>query len=307
MAAPPATSVAAMLVHLAVNPTANRGRGAAAGRELAEEIRARGQEVRVLASADAVGLRTLVGQAVAGGAERVVVAGGDGLVHHLLPVLAGSTTVLGVVGVGSGNDFARGLGLPHDTARALDVALGPWRSLDAMRAGDRWVASVATAGFSGAVNARANHLRWPRGAQRYTVATLVELPRLRPFPLVLRADGEVLEQGCTLVAVANTPHFGGGMAICPQARPDDGVLEVTVVEPVSPITLARFFPLVFAGRHLDHPAVRTARGRVVELEAHGVELWGDGEPVGPLPVRLECVPGAVRVAAPDPRPDGAVT
>ena len=289
-----------MLVHLAVNPTANRGRAAAAADELVEQIRARRHDVELLASVDAAGLRGLVSDAVAAGAERVVVAGGDGLVHHLLPLLVGTRTVLGVIGLGSGNDFARGLGLPSDRRAALDVALGPARPLDAIRLGDRWVGSVATAGFSGAVNARANTLRWPRGGQRYTVSTLIELPRLRSFPLVVRVDGEELDTACSLVAVANTPHFGGGMAICPSARPDDGILEVTVVRDVSPATLARFLPLVFAGRHLTHPAVSTLRGRVIELAAPGMELWGDGELVGPLPSTLECVPGAVLVAAPAP-------
>jgi diacylglycerol kinase (ATP) len=285
-----------MLVHLAVNPTADRGRAADAAREVEALVRARGHDVERVEGSDAAALVTVVRQRVAAGAERVVVAGGDGLVHHLLPAVVGTPTVLGLVPVGSGNDFARALALPADRAAAVQRALGPWRPVDAVRIGGRWAASVATAGFSGAVTARANRLRRPRGPLRYTAATLLELPRLRPFDLEVRADDERVRTSCSLVAVANTSHFGGGMAICPAARCDDGVLEVTLVRGVSPATLARFFPRVFAGRHLSHPAVLTLRGRVVELRADGVQLWADGEPAGSLPATLECVPGALRLA-----------
>lgn len=284
-------------VVLAVNPCADRGRAAAAGAPVEHRIRSLGHDVTQLAATDAAALAEQVRHAISSGeVERLVVAGGDGLVHHLLPVIAGTDTVLGVVPLGSGNDFARGTGLPTEREAAIDAALGPWQRLDAIRIGQRWAATVATAGFSGRVNARANTLRWPRGQPRYTVATLIELTRLRPFLLELSVDGETIASSCSLVAVANTPHFGGGMAICPDARPDDGVLEVTLVEAVAPVTLGRFFPRVFAGTHLSHPAVRTYRGRVVELGAMGVDLWADGECVGPLPLRLECVPGALRVA-----------
>lgn len=284
-------------VVLAVNPCADRGRAAAAAAPVEHRIRRLGHDVTPIAATDAAALARQVAELVAArDVERLVVAGGDGLIHHLLPVIAGTDTVLGVVPLGSGNDFARGTGLPTERDAAIAVALGPWRSLDAVRIGERWAATVATAGFSGRVNARANTLRWPRGQPRYTVATLIELTRLRPFALEVTVDGETVTSSCSLIAVANTPHFGGGMAICPGANPDDGLLEVTLVEAVPPLTLGRFFPRVFAGTHLSHPAVRTFRGRVVELGATGVDLWADGERVGPLPRRLECVPGALRVA-----------
>jgi diacylglycerol kinase (ATP) len=285
-----------MLVHLVVNPAADRGRAAAVADEVEAAARRDGHEIDRIEAADAASLSARVGERLDGGAERLVVVGGDGLIHHLLPRVAGTGTVLGIVPAGTGNDFARGLGLIAKRQQAIAAALGPWRELDAVRIGDAWAASVATAGFSGAVTARANGLRWPRGQQRYTVATLLELPRLRPFPLTIGVDGETVELSCSLVAVANTPHFGGGMAICPEARPDDGLLDVTLVEGVSAATLGRFFPRVFAGRHLTHPAVHTFRGRAVTLEGPGIDLWADGERVGPLPLRLEAVPGALRIA-----------
>jgi diacylglycerol kinase (ATP) len=284
-------------VILAVNPTADRGRAAGAGAGLASRLADAGHEVEVARAADADSLRDLVARHLLDTPDRLVIAGGDGLVHALLPAVAGTEVPIGIVPLGTGNDVARAFSLPTEPGPALQTALGPWRTVDAIKVGDGWAASVATAGFSGTVNARANRMGWPRGQGRYTVATLIELPRLRPFPLSLVVDGVRTDLSCSLVAVGNTSLFGGGMAICPEARPDDGLLDVTVVQAVSPLTLARVFPRVFAGRHLQHPAVRTFRGQSVELLAEGVDLWADGEPAGPLPARLECVPAALRIAA----------
>lgn len=285
-----------MHVLLAVNPTADHGRAGPAAEAIEEQVRRAGHHVVRLDADDVDMLAELVVRQLRDRPDRLLIAGGDGLVHHLLPCVARSPVVLGLVPLGSANDFAGALGLPTDRAAAVDAALGPWALVDAIRIGDRWAASVATAGFSGQVTDRANRLRWPRGRPRYTVATVLELLRLRPFPLVVRVDGQVVEGPCSLVAVANTPRFGGGMAIAPAAEPTDGLLDVLVVRGVGPVTLGLVFPRVFTGRHVHHPAVRTLRGRVVELEATGVDLWADGERVGPLPARLECVPGALRVA-----------
>ncbi len=214
----------------------------------------------------------------AGERPRLLIAGGDGLIHHALPAVAGTGIDVGIVGVGSGNDFARGLGLPSKVGPAVEAALGPTRPLDLIATDDgAYAASVVTAGFSGTVNARANALRFPPGQQRYTVATLLELPRLRPVDLELVVDGTPHHLPASLVAVANTPYFGGGMAICPDADPDDGLLDVTVIGATSALTLGRMLPTVFSGRHVRHPAVTVHRGAKVSVE-FDAPWWADGEP-----------------------------
>lgn len=240
--------------------------------------------------------------------RRLLIAGGDGLIHHALPALARTAVEVGIVGVGTGNDFARALGLPSKVAAAVDAALGPATPVDLVAAhadpadpgpatprpggggtsghaaeaptsAPSYAASVVTGGFSGTVNARANGMRFPPGQQRYTVATLLELPRLRAVDLHLTVDGEEHELSSVLFAVANTRYFGGGMAVCPDADPTDGLLDVTVVGPVRPFTLARVLPMVFRGRHVTHPEVTTYRGAEVRI-ATDSDLWADGEPFG---------------------------
>ena len=159
----------------------------------------------------------------------------------------------------------------------------------------------STAGFSGDVNDRANRLRVPKGPSRYTVATVLEIPTLRVRPVRITVDGEIHEFDAALLAIANTGWFGGGMHIAPDAVPDDGLLDLTVVADVGRVELLRFFRLVFGGRHLTHPKVHALRGRRIVLEAlsperEALDLWGDGEPIGTTPSTLEVAPGALRIA-----------
>ncbi len=287
-----------------VNRSARAGRAARSVDAVLAGLGQSGHEVRVLAATSRDEARSEVARVVAGGAHRLVVAGGDGLVHDALQAVAGTRTVLGVVPVGSGNDFARALGLEGlDTAAACRAALGPPRALDALHSGAGWVASIATIGFSAGVTARAERLRFPRGGSRYTLATLLELPGLRPVPLRIVVDDEAHEVDAVLVAVANTAYFGGGMAICPDAVATDGRLDVGVVGPIGRVRLLRFFPQVFDGHHRDHPAFTAWQGGSVRIEpvdadAEPLDVWADGERMGTTPFELRAVRAAVLVAAP---------
>lgn len=295
-------TVAAVLV----NPAADHGR---AGR-LAEPVRvalaARGIDAPILSGHTAAESVALARDAVAGGVEVLVVVGGDGLVHCAVQALAGTPAALAVVPAGTGNDFADVLGVPSDPASAAAVVANRrTRLVDAGRVdageaepGGRWWAGVLCAGFDSAVNERANRMRWPSGPRRYDVAVFAELYRLRPRPAVLTLDGERLVAEITLVAVGNGPQYGGGFRICPDARLDDGLLDVCVVGPVSRTELVRLKPKVRVGGHVGHRAVRIIRAREVRLEAPDLIAYADGERVGPLPVGLACVPGALRVCVP---------
>lgn len=283
-------------VHVLVSPDAGRGKAAGISADVLDRLRASGAHVIDLTGADAEVSTRNARDAVAAGAERLIVLGGDGMVHLAVQAAAGTDTVLGVVPVGTGNDFVRALpGIPDDPLEAATTALGDPRPIDGIRVGDRWVASVATAGFSADVNDRANRLRRPKGQSRYTVATVLELPALKRRPTRLLVDGQPHEHDAVMIAVANTAWFGGGMHICPDADPDDGLLDVTVVDGVGRIELLRFFNRVFKGTHLDHPKVHTHRGRRIEIEAD-VDIWGDGEPVTTGGGVLEAVPAAIRLA-----------
>lgn len=284
-------------VHVLVNPAARKGRGAAHYAKALAQLRAQGAACTEVAPTTPDHARAALRSIATNGGDRVILVGGDGLVHLALQEFATTDTVIGIVPAGTGNDFAHALGLDRGSlAEQVARALEPSHALDAIRTTHGWIASVATVGFTAAVNARANALSWPRGGARYTVATLAVLPRVRSVSLVLELDDDRVEVTTTMLAIANTSYFGGGMAICPDARADDGFLDVAVVGDVRPLTLLRVFPRVFRGTHITHPKVAMFRARRVALRETSTELWGDGELVGPAPVELTAVPAAIRVA-----------
>jgi diacylglycerol kinase (ATP) len=286
-----------MLVHILGNPAADGGRAAPHVDAVAQAVRDRGHQVVRLDAADAGAATRAARAAVAAGTDRLVLVGGDGLVHLAIQATACTPTAIGIVPVGSGNDFARGLGLDGTAIPpAVDRALSAVHTVDAIHTPTRWVASVATLGFSALVNARANALRRPRGSARSTVATLLELPKLRPVAITLDLDGTRHELEATFVAIANTALFGGGMAICPAASPHDGRLDVAVVGAIGRATLLRFFPREFKGTHVSHPAVTMLSARRIELHGADIAVRGDGEPIGVTPLTLEARPDALRIA-----------
>jgi diacylglycerol kinase (ATP) len=289
-------------IALLANPRAGKGRGRALGAAAAAALRKAGHEVVDVSAPTADAARERARAAIESGVDALAVCGGDGMVHLGAGLCAGTALPLGIVAAGTGNDVATALGLPvHDAAAAARViAGGHVRSIDAGRAvgadgTTRWWVGVLGAGFDSLVNERANRWVRPRGRLRYTLAVARELPVFRPVPFVLELDGGRRETPAMLVAVGNGPSYGGGMRVCPDADPADGLLDVAVVHALSTPAFLRVFPRVFAGTHVRHPAVEVVRARRVRLEAPGIVAFADGERVGPLPLDCEVVPGALRV------------
>ncbi|MGP3751360.1 diacylglycerol kinase [Streptomyces sp. IBSNAI001] len=292
-------------ITLFVNPTAGSGRGARAAQPAASALRDAGFSVRTVLGEDADDALRRAREAVAYGTGALIAVGGDGMMSLALQAVAGTSTPLGAVAVGTGNDFARALGLPiRDPAAAGRLAAealkaGTARAIDLGRTEKRWFGSVLASGFDSRVNDRGNRMRWVGGRFKYDLAILAELAAFRPIPYRLRLDGgPVTEIEATLIAVGNGTTYGGGMRICADALMDDGLFDVTVVGDCSRSTLLKVFPKVYKGTHLGHPAVTVHRVSSIELAAAGVTAYADGEPLGALPLTATCVPGAVRVLAP---------
>ncbi|MGY0022740.1 diacylglycerol kinase [Streptomyces sp. YJ-C3] len=289
-------------ITLFVNPTAGRGRGAGAAQPAASALRAAGFSVRTVIGEDAADALVRARAAVSRGTGALVAVGGDGLVNLALQAVAGTRTPLGVVAVGTGNDFARSLGLPVREPAAAGALVAEAlkgsmiRDIDLGRIGDHWFGTVLASGFDSRVNDRGNRMRLPLGRFKYDLAIVAELAAFKPVPFRLTLDdGSVREIAATLVAVGNGTSYGGGMRICADADMSDGLFDVTVVGDCSRTTLLRVFPRVYKGTHLTHPVVSVFRAARVELAADDITGYADGEPVGPLPLVAECVPGAVRV------------
>lgn len=239
--------------------------------------------------------------------DALVVVGGDGMMHLGLNAAAGTDVPLGLVGAGRGNDFCRGVGVPNDLAGAVrTIVAGHTLRIDLMRASGRlvdgaehrWVGSIVSTGYDARVNYRTNQLRWSLGQLSYSLAALAELSRFEPVAYRLEVDGVVREQTAMFIAVGNAGVFGGGMRVCPDADVTDGLLDLTVVNPVSRFTLLRLLPRMFDGGFVRDPAVERLRAREVVVDGEGLYGMADGEELGPVPLRLAAVPDALSVFVP---------
>jgi diacylglycerol kinase (ATP) len=228
----------------------------------------------------------------------VVAFGGDGFIHEVIQHVVPRNIPLGVIPCGTGNDFARSIGIYRLTlTQQLDlIARSAPRSIDLGRVGSIWFASILSSGFDALVNERANVMRWPKGRMRYNIAMIEKIAALRTHSYRMRCDEISLDVEATLVTVANGPSYGGGMNICPDASLNDGLFDVMVLGKVSRIELLKVFPKVYTGRHVGHPAVTFYRCREIEIIGSG-SSFADGEPISSLPLTAQCVSNAVKVWA----------
>ena len=284
-----------------VNPSAG-GSAAATLVPLARALRDAGAQILVEYSRGLEHAAALAASAARRG-HVVLGVGGDGLVGCVGGALAGTGAVLGIVPAGRGNDFARQLGIPADPAALARLLLdGEPREVDAVEANGIPVLGSVYAGVDAVANANANRSRLLRGSAAYYTGALRAVLAWRPADYRVTVDGTVLERRGYTVVAANSGYYGFGRRIAPDARVDDGLLDVVIIKE-APRTL--FFAVMREledGSHVRRPQVEVLRGREVriELDTPGRTLpyGADGELPGTLPVTARIMPGALRVLAP---------
>jgi diacylglycerol kinase (ATP) len=284
---------------LAINPTSGRGRAQRQAKLAGEYFRSRDIDVREIEGTSLQDFRKkllicLDSEEVSG----VIALGGDGFIHEIIQHLVSRDIPLGVIPCGTGNDFARSIGvfdLPFSRQLEL-IEKHDATHIDLGRVQDQWFAAILSSGFDALVNDRANSMRWPRGRMRYNIAMIEKLIALRPHSYRIRVDESYLEVQATLVTVANGSSYGGGMKVCPDASINDGLFDVMVLGRVSRIELLKVFPKVYRGGHVGHPAVTFYRCNEIEIDGSG-SSFADGEPIAQLPLRAQCVSAALKVWA----------
>jgi diacylglycerol kinase (ATP) len=286
-------------VVVVANPTAGRGRAG----KLIGRVEARlhglgvGHETRV--SESSVDLERLARSYAEAGTGIVAALGGDGSVSAVANGLLGTGAALAVIPAGTGDDFAKGIGAGSIEAATRLLVEPHVRRIDVIRvmagATERHFVNVAGAGFDSEVNETANAMTVNLGGTgTYVAALLSTLRRFTPARYGIVIDDESLDVAAMLAIVGNGRSYGGGMRVLPSALLTDGFLDVCVVEELSKAAFLRAFPKVFRGTHVRHPRVRMFRGKTVKMEAdRKIQVYADGERVGPLPAIFEIVPAAL--------------
>ncbi len=300
-ASTPASVSVSVPVCLIVNPVAGGERAGRVAPAVQRALAGHGLQVRRADTRDLEHARALAREAAARG-ETVAALSGDGMVGAVADVLRSVPgALLGVLPGGRGNDFARVLGIPSDpVAACATIAHGVPRKVDLGEVGGRAFIGIASAGFDSDANRIANEAPAWLGNLVYAYGALRALAAWRPacFEIVLDSGERVDFTGYTLAA-ANSGVYGGGMRLAPQARLDDGLLDVVAIERVSKLRFLANLPRVFRGTHVQLPSVRVLRAAEVLLSAdRPFALYADGDPIAELPARVRALPGAVRVLVP---------
>jgi len=288
-----------------VNPTAGRGAAARVWPVVREVLAERGARVQLAPTRGRGHATELAQEAATAGWPVVVAVGGDGTVHEVVNGLmrasaAGEAPALGIVPVGSGNDFALLAGIPRDPAEAARrIASGTERRVDVGRVGERWFTNGVGVGLDARVAVEANRSRRFKGIGIYLWALAKVLRGFTPPVMRVEIDGtEVLERPMTLVTVGNGGRHGGGFWICPSARLDDGLLDVCVCDGLSKPRILRLLPKVMRGTHAGESCVHMRTARRVRIASESpVAVHADGEILAEdaRELEIEIEPGRLRL------------
>ena len=233
--------------------------------------------------------------------------GGDGTVNEVANAVAGTNAEIAVLPGGTGQDFGRTHGIPRRFDDAVRVALdGETRTIDLGRVElesgtTRLFANVGSAGMSGAVARRANTMSKRLGGRAtFFYALTREFLAWQNTRVVVELEDGVRREGAMHdVIVANGMWHGGGMKLAPDARPDDGLLDVVLIGDVSKTDFLTTAPKIYRGGHVTHPKVEILRCAHVRVDAgEHLPIEVEGEQVGTTPAAFEVVPGALRVRVP---------
>jgi YegS/Rv2252/BmrU family lipid kinase len=283
-----------------VNENSGNGRGKKIWTQVEVQLRKRETEyLKVAADSQAEAITQTDELLKRGKVKAVAVVGGDGTLHGLLSLLAGSGIPYGVIPSGSGNDTSRALGIPRHPIQALDIILaGQTQHIDLLEtiAADgvpQLTLTAVAVGLDAMVAADVNgshYKRWCNklgvGSLAYIIGLFRALAVFSPQVITITMDGVVREfpRGW-LSAIANVSTYGGGLKICPNALPDDGQLHICVVSNCSVWRILLLFPTLLNGAHIKQPYVTILSGSNVKIEAPAKLLaFGDGEPSGQAPI-----------------------
>lgn len=293
-----------------VNPNAGNGEGRRVWNKISKQLRRRGIPYEHALTDSREQAHTFLQDRLSGPEswKAVGVVGGDGTIHSLLPALRHSGVPLAVFSAGSGNDTARGFGIPRRTRAALDVLLnGRPASADLIAVEGRSTLTALAVGFDAEVARNVNLSRYKKicnalglGRLAYIIGIFHTLLTFRPGPLNVDTDGITHHfESAWLTAINNVDSYGGGLSICPDAKPYDGVLDLCVVHDCSKLKLLLLFPTVLFGAHTKLSFVTMLRGRNITVTSPIPRLaLGDGEDVAVTPLNASADPGALQILRP---------
>ncbi|HHT41775.1 MAG TPA: diacylglycerol kinase family lipid kinase [Firmicutes bacterium] len=289
-----------MSIAIIANPLAGRGRGQKVAQAVQELLTNQNIDFEMIFSKYAGHAVELAEQASR--KHRIVAAlGGDGTAREVLAAVWQTSSAFGVIPGGTGNDYARGLGIPRDIPEALKVLLaGATAPFDVGVEQDRVFGQLACIGFPVDVIIHVNEHRdgLIKGSAAFLAGVAATIRSLRTYPVRITVDGKTFEKDVVGVFVMNMPYCGGGMQFVPEARYDSGVFHVLIIDRISRLDLAVTLPKIYSGKHVSHPAVSIVTGREVSIEGRSLPVMLDGDIFSARPLHAKILPQAAQVVVP---------
>jgi len=277
-----------------LNPVSAKGRAMEFRKEIESEFKKLKLDYQIHISKSLQDMMNATKKNLKNGFTNFIGVGGDGTIHYMANILAGTDKNLGVIPTGSGNDIAVNLGLPSDIKSCCRIIKkGATKRLDLGLINDKYYyLCIAGSGFDSQVNDLANNTRLPvKGPAKYSYSVYKTLITFKSKKFFMDYDNNQREIFGMMITASNMPSYGGGMRITPDADPEDGLLDICIIKRMSKLHFVKVFPKVYEGKHIEDSNVEIFRTSYLKLDSeYRFSVFADGEYICKLPAIFKVVP-----------------
>lgn len=277
-----------------LNPVSAKGRAMDLRKEIESEFKKLKLDYQIHISKSLQDMMNATKKNLKNGFTNFIGVGGDGTIHYMANILAGTDKNLGVIPTGSGNDIAVNLGLPSDVKSCCRIIKkGATKRLDLGLINDKYYyLCIAGSGFDSQVNDLANNTRLPlKGPAKYSYSVYKTLITFKSKKFFMDYDNNQREFFGMMITASNMPSYGGGMRITPDADPEDGLLDICIIKRMSKLHFVKVFPKVYEGKHIEDSNVEIFRTSYLKLDSeYRFSVFADGEYICKLPASFKMVP-----------------
>ncbi|MDP4093267.1 MAG: diacylglycerol kinase family lipid kinase [Bacillota bacterium] len=287
-----------------VNPAAGKGKALNLIAEIKQAFKETCEDYTIEITEKPGHATEIVRRYAQNGSYRIYSLGGDGTLNEVLNGIAGSDSSLAVIPCGSGNDFIKSISSDKDIHNLIHKTIhGKEKLIDLAKVNDKYFANISSMGFDAEVvynTVKTKKLPLISGKLAYILGVLLTLLRFKSYNLRILIDGEPIEQRSLLVAVANGKYYGGGMMPVPEARLDDGILDICLISKMHIFKILMFFSKFIKGKHGGIEGVSFYKGKKIEIKCDEYIILNlDGEILRVKEACFEIIPQGLSIIVPE--------
>lgn len=241
-------------------------------------------------------------KAAKNGYTHIIAVGGDGTVYEVLNGIKGYDVSLGIIPLGTGNDFVRSIKMPNEASEAIEIIKkGKTKKIDVGKINDRFFLNVSSIGIDAEIVKETEKIKkYFSGTAAYVAGIFATLAKYRSKKVDILVDGKNYSRNVELIAIGNGKYYGGGMKINPDAEIEDGLLDICLVNKMNKLKFIALFLTVFKGKHTKIKEVEIFRGRDINIMSNEpLVLNADGDIIGTTPANISIEKSSINVIIPE--------